>query len=49
MIPIVVEGDTDVPIAQRLLELVDLEISHVYGLRGKNWLDGKLHAYNAAA
>jgi len=49
VIPIVVEGDTDVPIAQRLLELVDLEISHVYGLRGKNWLDGKLRAYNAAA
>ena len=49
MIPILVEGDTDVPIARRLLELVDFEVGSVYGLRGKNWLDGRLHAYNAAA
>jgi len=44
-----VEGDTDVPVAQRLLELVGLEIGTVYGLKGKDHLDERLPAYNKAA
>lgn len=49
MIPVLVEGDSDVAVARRLLELVGLEIGPVYGLHGKNLLDRRLHAYNQAA
>lgn len=49
MIPVVLEGDTDVPVVSRLFELVGLELGTVYGLRGKNLLDQRLPAYNNAA
>jgi len=49
VIPVVVEGDTDVPIARNLLGLVGLDVGTVYGLRGKHWLDQRLRAYNHAA
>lgn len=49
MIPVVLEGDTDVPVVGRLFEMAGLELGTVYGLRGKNWLDQKLPAYNNAA
>lgn len=49
MIPVLVEGDTDVPVVRRLLQLVGLELGTVYGLRGKNWVDQRLAAYNSAA
>lgn len=49
MIPALVEGDTDVPVLRRILESVGLELGTVYSLKGKNWLDGKLSAYNNAA
>lgn len=44
-----VEGDGDVPIARRLLEAVGLEIGEVYGLNGKDRVDQRIPAYNAAA
>lgn len=49
MIPVLVEGDTDVPIVRRLLEMIGFEVGTVYGLRGKGWLDYRLPAYNHAA
>lgn len=49
IVTVAVEGDTDVPIARRLLELTGFEVGSVFGLRGKNWLDARLHAYNFAA
>ena len=49
MIPVLVEGDADVPVIRRLFELVGLEVGTIYGLRGKNWLDQRLAAYNSAA
>jgi hypothetical protein len=49
VIPIVVEGDADVPVAQRLLGLVGLEVGSIYGLHGKDWLDENVARYNKAA
>jgi len=49
VIPVLVEGDSDVAVARRLLDLVGLELGPVYGLRGKNLLDQRLDAYNQAA
>lgn len=49
MIPVLLEGDTDVPVVRSLLALVGRELGTVYGLRGKNFLDERLNAYNAAA
>ena len=49
MIPALLEGDTDVPIVERLLEFVGLQLGTVYGLRGKNWIDARLRNYNRAA
>lgn len=49
MIPVLLEGDGDVPIARRLLESVGLEIGAVYGLNGKNRVDERLEVYNEAA
>lgn len=37
------------PIATRLLALVQLELGNVYGLHGKGWLDRNITRYNAAA
>lgn len=49
VIPVLVEGDGDVPIARRLLEFVGFEIGTVYGLSGKNRVDERIEAYNEAA
>lgn len=49
MIPVLVEGDTDVPVIRKLFDMLGLEIGTVYGLRGKYWLDQRLQAYNQAA
>ena len=49
MIPVLLEGDGDVPIARRLLESVGLEIGAVYGLNGKNRVNERIDAYNEAA
>jgi len=49
VIPVLLEGDTDVPVVRRLFEFIGLEMGTVYGLRGKNWLDQRLNAYNKAA
>ncbi|WP_156040496.1 hypothetical protein [Chondromyces apiculatus] len=46
---IAVEGQSDVPIAMRLLELVGLLAGPPYVSRGKDKLDEKLNAYNHAA
>ena len=44
-----VEGDTDVPVARRLLSTVALEIGQVYGRQGKGRLSQRLAGYNHAA
>jgi hypothetical protein len=49
MIPVLVEGDTEVPIVDKLLALVGTEVGTVYGLKGKDRLDQLLPKYNQAA
>jgi hypothetical protein len=49
LITIAVEGDTDVPVIQRVLRLVGLQVHVIHGLKGKNWLDQQLTGYNNAA
>jgi hypothetical protein len=44
-----VEGDTDIPIVQRLLEVVGLDLGGVFGLSGKDLLDRRINGYNNAA
>jgi hypothetical protein len=48
-VTVAVEGPTDVPIVEKLLQLVDFDLGPVQGLRGKGWLDQQLAAYNHAA
>jgi len=49
VIPVLLEGDTDVPVVRRLFEFIGLEMGTIYGLRGKSWLDQRLNAYSRAA
>jgi len=49
LIPAVLEGDLDIPLAKRPLALVHLELGTIYGRSGKGWLDQNLARYNAAA
>jgi hypothetical protein len=51
MVPvtIVVEGDTDVPFARKILEHVGLVAGNVHDRAGKDQLDSKLPGYLAAA
>ena len=49
MIPVLLEGDVDVPMVEKLLHHVGLEIGTVYGLQGKGQVDRRLRNYNAAA
>jgi len=49
VIPVLLEGDPEVAVVQRLFEAAGLEMGTVYGGRGKSWLDQRLPAYNHAA
>ena len=49
MIPVLLEGDTDLPIAEKLLNLVGSEVGTVHGLKGESRLDQLLPSYNRAA
>lgn len=44
-----VEGDTDVPVIQRLLALFEMQLGDVFGLNGKDRLDASIRAYNNTA
>jgi hypothetical protein len=49
LVTIAVEGGTDEVICRRLLFDAKIDIAAVYGLKGKAYLDTKVHSYNAAA
>lgn len=46
---VVVEGDTDVPVVQKIFALVGLEITSVLDAAGKQNIDRQLRAWNSAA
>lgn len=48
-ISIAVEGRADEAVARRLVAWNGAEVVHVYGKRGKHWLDSRLAAFRAAA
>jgi hypothetical protein len=48
-VTVAVEGSADVPVVQRILDSVGLQMGPVYGLKGKRWLDLQVPAYNHAA
>ena len=48
-VTVAVEGDSEVPIIDRILDLVGIERGVVYGLKGKDFLDNRLLNYNQAA
>ena len=45
----VLEGDVDVPMVERIFSSIGLKMGRIFGLRGKNHIDGRLGAYNNAA
>jgi len=49
VVTVAVEGDTDVPVAQRILELAGLDMGAVYIRYGKDSLDLGLAGFNRAA
>ena len=48
-VTLAVEGSTDIPVAQRLLALVGLEVGPIHQKGGKAGLDARLTSYNRAA
>jgi hypothetical protein len=48
-VTLAVEGTADESVMRRVLRDHDIAVAQVLGLRGKQYLDQKLHAFNAAA
>jgi hypothetical protein len=46
---IAVEGDLDEVVLKKLLDFIGMEVSYVYGKRGKNYLMENIQRYNQAA